>query len=161
MSGGRSRTRKARKRHEAANPSAPQNAREIYCCGCAADVTARLTDGREVYAHRPDLAALPFWKCDACGNAVGCHHKTDNPTNPLGVIPTPELKEARNHIHRLIDPLWQSKRIGRKELYAKLAAAVEAKSYHTADIRSIEQARAVYRAAQEIAANLPQKGKPE
>lgn len=81
--------------------------RAIYCCGCKADVGARLTDGREIYPHRADLAALPFWKCDACGNAVGCHHKTKERTRPLGCIPTPELKTARSHIHRVLDPLWE------------------------------------------------------
>ena len=36
----------------------------IYCCGCAQDVTARLTDGSEIYPHRLDLADIPFWVCD-------------------------------------------------------------------------------------------------
>lgn len=44
--------------------------RTIFCCGCQTDVQARLTSGREVYPHRDDLASLPFWKCDGCGNTV-------------------------------------------------------------------------------------------
>ena len=66
--------------------------RSIFCCGCQSDVQARLTDGAEIYAHRRDLASLPFWKCDACGNFVGCHHKTKHRTRPLGCIPTKEIK---------------------------------------------------------------------
>lgn len=62
--------------------------RAIFCCCCENDVHARLTDGREIYPHRHDLYSLPFWRCDGCGNHVGCHHKTKDRTRPLGVIPT-------------------------------------------------------------------------
>jgi hypothetical protein len=75
----------------------PPEVRDIYCCGCESAVQARLTDGREIYPHRPDLADLPFWKCDGCGNHVGCHHKTNDRTRPLGNIPTPEIRIARKH----------------------------------------------------------------
>lgn len=124
--------------------------REIYCCGCEEKVKARLTDGSEVYPHRRDLSLLPFWKCDRCGNHVGCHHKTDNPTNPLGCIPTPEIKNARQHIHRILDPIWQSGRMKRKALYQEIARQIGRKSYHTANIRSLDEAREVYRIVQQI-----------
>ena len=126
--------------------------REIRCCGCDEKVQARLTDGREIYPHRPDLADLPFWKCDACGNFVGCHHKTKDRTRPLGCIPTPEVKEARKHIHKLLDPIWQSGRIGRKTLYRRLSERLGWK-YHTANIRSVDEARKVYRLIQEISSD--------
>lgn len=123
----------------------------IYCCGCKQDVEARLTDGSEVYPHRPDLAELPFWKCDTCNNFVGCHHKTSNRTAPLGCIPTPELKAARQHIHALIDPVWQSGRMTRKAIYEAISAEVGWK-YHTAKTRTVEEARAAYRAARKAIA---------
>ena len=123
--------------------------REVYCCGCGKNVRARLTDGREIYPHRHDLGNLPFWKCDTCGNYVGCHHKTKDRTAPLGCIPTPTLKEARKHIHDLIDPIWQSGKMGRTELYRMLSDRLGWK-YHTADIRSVEEAREVYRIARTI-----------
>jgi hypothetical protein len=126
---------------------------QIYCCKCEATVTARLTDGAEIYPHRQDLADLPFWKCDDCGNYVGCHHKTSNPTNPLGNIPYPELRNARQYIHLLIDPAWESGRIKRKVLYAKISDAV-GWPYHTSKIRSVEEARDVYRKAREIIQKL-------
>ena len=124
--------------------------RTIFCCGCQADVAARLTDGREIYAHRPDLASLPFWRCDACGNFVGCHHKTKDRTRPLGCIPTPEIKQARQHIHRILDPLWKSGQFERRALYTKIAEAIGESEYHTAEIRSVEQARKVYRVVAEM-----------
>lgn len=118
---------------------------EIYCCGCQKKVDARLTDGKEIYAHRPYLYSLPFWKCDSCKNFVGCHHKTSTPTKPLGNIPTSELKKARQHIHRILDPLWQNKVIPRGKIYAHLAHSLGLKEYPTAEIKTVEDAREVYR----------------
>lgn len=123
---------------------------ELFCCGCEKHVRPRLTSGAEIYPHRKDLSDLPFWKCDGCGNFVGCHHKTKDRTRPLSCIPTPEIKRARQEIHKLIDPMWKSGRIGRRELYGMIAKALGLEEYHTAEIRSIEQAREVYRAAKKI-----------
>jgi hypothetical protein len=119
--------------------------RTIYCCACVKKVDARLTDGVEIYPHRPDLHSLPFWKCDTCGNYVGCHHKTSNPTHPLGNIPSPEIKKARMHIHAILDPLWKSKKYKRTKLYTMIAEGCGLKTYHTAQIRTIEEARSVYK----------------
>lgn len=129
---------------------------QIYCCKCEEKITARLTNGAEVYPHRPDLADLPFWIHDKCGNFVGCHHKTDNPTWPLGNIAHKELKSARQHIHKLIDPVWESGKIKRGVLYAKISDAL-GWPYHTSKIRSVEEARNVYRVARDIINNI---GKP-
>ncbi|MDY3551439.1 DUF3268 family zinc-finger domain-containing protein [Gemmata sp. JC717] len=126
-------------------------ARKIFCCGCGDKVEARLTSGAEVYPHRADLADLPFWKCDGCGNWVGCHHKTTNRTNPLGNIPTKELKNARQHIHRLLDPLWQSGIFRRSDIYAKLTEHMGFE-YHTAQLRTLDEARKAYKFIKELAA---------
>ena len=126
-------------------------AKTIFCCGCNADVKARLTDGREIYSHRPDLYSLPFWKCAECGNFVGCHHKTTNRTKPLGCIPTKEIKNARQHIHRILDPIWKSKRMKRGEVYRAIASHLGIDEYHTAEIRSVDDARKVYRFLQNLA----------
>lgn len=118
--------------------------KEIYCCGCSAKVEARLTSGHEIYEHRLDLYDLPFWICDTCKNYVGCHHKTANPTQPLGCIPTKEIKAVRIKIHAVLDPLWKSGRYNRKELYAIISARMGSKHrYHTAQIRSVDEARQV------------------
>src|SRR5689334_18018837 len=116
----------------------------LYCCQCKDQVEARLANGGEVYPHRPDLADLPFWKCDGCGNHVGCHHKTKDRTRPLGNIPTKELKDARQHIHRILDPLWKEGRMPRGKLYAQIARELGIKEYHTAEIKTVEDARKVY-----------------
>lgn len=124
----------------------------IWCCSCCCDVDARLTNGAETYPHREDLRDLPFWKCDTCGNFVGCHHKTKNRTAPLGCIPTPELKEARKRLHALIDPIWQSGRMRRSELYEAISKELGWK-YHSAKMRTIDEARAAYIAAQKLIPN--------
>ena len=125
----------------------------LWCCGCQSDVSARLTDGTEIYPHRPDLAGLPFWRCDSCGCYVGCHHKTKNRTQPLGNLPTADLRTARSHIHAILDPLWKSRRMQREKIYAELTERF-GKQYHTGEIRSVEEARDVFRAVQEIAARI-------
>jgi hypothetical protein len=121
--------------------------KEIWCCECQNKINARLTDGQEIYPHRSDLYNLPFWKCDQCNNFVGCHHKTKEPTKPLGNIPTKEIKEARKHIHSLLDPIWKSsdsKTKTRKSIYNYLSDQLGF-SYHTATLRTIEEARKVYK----------------
>ena len=127
--------------------------RKIRCVACGEKVQARLTDGSEIYPHRADLSDLPFWKCDQCGNSVGCHHKTTDRTRPLGYIPTPELKNARRHLHALIDPLWQQDMISRSQLYKRISEHL-GWQYHTAQMRSVEEAREVYRIVQQIKREL-------
>lgn len=124
--------------------------REIYCCGCGKGVTARLTSGKEIYSHRKDLHKLPFWKCDICSNYVGCHWKTKDRTNPLGNIPTPELRNARQHIHAILDPLWAGKRSGKRQ---KIYDAISKKigwRYHTANIKNLDEARRIYKIVKEL-----------
>lgn len=107
-------------------------------------VEARLTNGEEIYPHREDLYNIPFWKCDKCRNYVGCHHKTNRPTYPTGNIAHKELRYARKKIHELLDPIWQTGRMKRRSVYKQISNALEW-DYHTAKIRSIDEARNVYR----------------
>ena len=116
---------------------------KIYCCQCEKEVDARLTSGAEIYPHRNDLSSLPFWKCK-CGNFVGCHHKTPQRTRPLGCIPTPEIRNARKHIHAILDPIWKNGKMKRGSLYAEISDRI-GYQFHTSEIRSIEEARNVYR----------------
>lgn len=117
---------------------------KIYCTGCKVHVDARLTDGQERYPHRSDLYDIPFWRCDGCGNYVGCHHKTKNRTAPLGCIATPEILDARKKIHALLDPLWKSNKIKRGQAYAYVGHRL-GKPYHNGEIRTMDEAREIYR----------------
>ena len=125
---------------------------EIYCCGCGVKVDASLTNGGEIYPHRKDLHDLPFWKCDKCGNYVGCHYKTKTRTRPLGHIPTPELRNARKKIHGILDPLWRGDNRKRKELYSIISEKIGWK-YHSAKLRNIKEAREIYRVIKTLTTN--------
>lgn len=73
-------------------------------CGSCARGSVRLTDGREIYPHRPDLHEKPIWKCDGCGGYVGCHPGSQR---ALGTPADAALRKARMILHdQLIDPLW-------------------------------------------------------
>ena len=111
----------------------------IYCCECKSDVNARITNGEEIYPHRSDLSSLPFWRCDVCGNKVGCHHKTKDRTRPLGVIPSASISKLRSEIHKIIDPIWKSKIKTRKEVYGIMSHSLGYR-FHSAEIRSEKEA---------------------
>ena len=115
---------------------------EIYCCNCNKDVNVILTNGEEVYPHRKDLYKLNFYKCIHCSNFVGCHKSYSKVPKPLGVIASKEIKEKRIIIHNIIDPLFLSGKINRKELY-KIISDRLGYTYHTANIKTIEEANKV------------------
>jgi hypothetical protein len=117
--------------------------RLIYCCACEKDVAALLVRGDEAYRGCRHLTLLRFWRCDDCRNFVGCHHKSDDPLRPLGCIPTPEVKEARKLIHAVLDPIWKQGHMERKRLY-KLLSAKLGREYHTAELRTPEEATMIY-----------------
>jgi hypothetical protein len=80
---------------------------------------------------------------------VGCHHKTKTPTKPLGCIATPEILNARKKIHALLDPLWKSGVISRGRIYGYVSKQL-GYTYHNGEIRSIEEARKIYRIVAEL-----------
>jgi predicted solute-binding protein len=78
---------------------------------------------------------------------VGCHHKTTNRTKPLGNIPNQEIRNARKNIHALLDPMWQNeedKYCKRGSIYKYLSNEL-GYEYHTAEIKTIKEARKVYK----------------
>lgn len=125
------------------------------CAHCAQP--CRLTDGREVYPHRRDLAALRFWVCDPCDSRVGCHKpgaRTDtgesDGTMPLGTAANADLRNARSHVHRLIDPLWRNaprkqRRTARRRVYRLLRRIVGTSALEThVGMFNIDQCRTAY-----------------
>jgi hypothetical protein len=122
----------------------------LWCCGCQREVEAVCATGGEIYPHRTDLHKKRFWRCPTCGNYVGCHPGSEK---PLGNIPTPELRKARSHVHAILDPIWKTKRMARGAIYAKISERI-GRQYHTGEIKTIEDARLVYRIVQEIASEV-------
>ena len=130
---------------------------ELWCCGCNNYVEAQLVGGDIIYPHRPDLYDLKFYQCPNCKNYVGTHKQWGKGTDgrrfnirALGCIPTAELKNARHHIHLILDPLWQGKRSGtRKRIYKKISDAL-GYEYHTGNTKTIDECRKVYRLIKQI-----------
>lgn len=126
---------------------------KIYCTGCSADVEARLTDGREMYPGNKDLVTIPFWICDTCRSFVGTHHKTPNRLKPLGFLATPEVKKWRRIIHQTLDPLWKTNKIKRGLAYREISDRI-GRSYHTAEIYSVEEGKKIYEIVKEMKMRL-------
>lgn len=112
----------------------------IFCTQCEKEVKAEKVFGKKVYPHRDDLHSLIFYECQSCLNFVGCHKGTEK---PLGVIADKKLKVARQKIHSILDPLWKEGKMTRKNVYKRLSKFI-GKEYHTAELRSAEEAEAVY-----------------
>lgn len=120
----------------------------IFCAICDKDQDCRKATGAEIYPHREDLHSLIFWVCPRCGGYVGTHNNSKK-NAPLGIIVSPKLKIARQEIHKILDPIWKSKKMNRKKLYAAMSETL-GWQYHTAMIRTIEEARKVYKAVRAI-----------
>ena len=128
---------------------------KIYCCGCSEKVEARLTDGREIYPHRPDLYHIPFWLCDTCGAYVGCHWKKQSEhTKPLGYLATQEIRDVRGKIHSVLDPLWKTGKIKRKDAYAEISTAL-GYTFHTGNIKDLAEGQRIYDIVLELDLKTP------
>ncbi len=126
------------------------NNRKIYCVTCSEKVDAVKITGNQAYRHRHDLKDLIFWQCPTCKNFVGCHPATEKTNDrPLGIIANKELRQARTHIHNILDPLWNPDKKKRKKIYSLISEHFGWK-YHTAKIKSIQEAREVYRFIRKI-----------
>ena len=123
---------------------------KIFCVEFDEDVRAKMVSGNIVYPRSRQLAHDKFWMCNSCKNFVGCHKNANkNKLKPLGVIANKELKQARIVIHELIDPIWKEEKLKRGEVYALISSQL-GYPYHTGDLRSLDEARRVWRIAAEI-----------
>lgn len=86
------------------------------CPYCGADSV--MTRGDVIYPHRPDLAEKAFWLCKPCNAYVGCHPNT---RQPLGRLADESLRRQKSAVHRVLDPLWKTGRMKRREAYQLLA----------------------------------------
>lgn len=95
-------------------------------------------------------------QCSTCLNYVGVHGEREE---PLGPIAGRELRNARKHIHDLIDPLWRGRgRVAyRIDVYREMANQLGIPEYHTEWIRDIQEARKVYKAGLRVAKILREK----
>lgn len=126
---------------------------ELFCIQCNQDSEVSKVTGREVYSHRPDLYNKNFYRCNKCKNFVGCHNQGKS-TRPLGCIPNKAMKNARQHIHTILDPIWKNRSANyksRSQVYREISEAV-GYEFHTAELRSIDEARKIYMIVKKISA---------
>lgn len=111
---------------------------DLFCVHCQRVVSAEVVKGDVIYPHREDLYEKVFCRCPTCGNYVGCHKDG----RPLGTIPTPELRKARNFVHSVIDAYWLPTRDvkRRKFLYTELSKELGIE-YHTGSLNSVQECK--------------------
>lgn len=127
---------------------------KIFCVECQKDIEPKLVSGAMVYPRSPKLAHDKFWMCNSCKNFIGCHKNANkNKLKPLGVIANKELKQARIMIHNLIDPIWREEKMKRGEIYAVISKEL-GYTYHTGELRGIDEARRVWKIAAELHNNI-------
>jgi len=66
---------------------------------------AKRVTGRVIYPNSPDYHDLIFYSCDPCGAYVGTHKVS---TKPLGRPGNEETRNARKHLHKILDPIWKN-----------------------------------------------------
>lgn len=106
-------------------------------CDCCAG-PIELVDNSVLYNGR-SYGAWPWvYFCQACKASVGCHPHS---VYPLGTMATPKVRQARNALHKLLDPLWRSGQMTRSKLYAEVACRLDypaGRAFHIGEL-SLEE----------------------
>jgi len=77
---------------------------------------AKFGPNEEWYGRRYGKSYMCYY-CKPCNAYVGTHNNTDK---PLGTMANKELREWRRKAHAVIDPLWKSGGMKRKDVYYQL-----------------------------------------
>lgn len=77
---------------------------------------ARWCENKAIYGRNYGKSYMCYY-CKDCDAYVGCHQNTKT---PLGTMANAELRKWRKKVHAVIDPLWQSRTMTRKEVYTML-----------------------------------------
>lgn len=129
----------------------------VFCQYCGKE--AVLTGGDRVYGGNEKYNNISVWWCSDCDAWVGCHppnHRYGRTgIEPLGTLANKELRNARQHVHRVFDPLWKKGMFkgkgGRRLAYAALARrlGISVDECHVA-MFDIEMCRKAYLAVMEM-----------
>ena len=77
---------------------------------------AAWVENKEIYGRNYGKSYMTYL-CKDCDAYVGCHNNT---RVPFGAMANKELREWRKKTHAVVDPLWKSGRMTRKEVYKRL-----------------------------------------
>lgn len=121
---------------------------KIYCTHCRQEVEAFSTPASSIFGDKFRFKDNIIFVCPNCKNYV----ETSKDLIPLGVIPTKELRKAKNYILSVLNSMLEQKMMTRKEAYLKLSKSVYAnrKVFKISDIRDLDEARKVYAAVKKL-----------
>lgn len=130
-----------------------KTSRVVVCPYCGEN--AEFVNGNRIYSTPGPWNRLWFWACFDCLAWVGCHKRNHQygrkGDEPFGILANEELRNAKRHVHRLLDPLWQQKGISRKEAYRVLADAMGiSKNDCHVGMFDLERCREAYRALMKV-----------
>jgi len=77
---------------------------------------AKWCENKEKYGKNYGKSYMCYY-CQNCDAYVGCHNNTKK---PLGTMANKELREWRMKAHAVIDPLWRTGKIKRRDVYYQL-----------------------------------------
>ena len=87
---------------------------QVICPKCNKE--APWVENKERYGQNFGKSFMCYF-CKPCGTYVGCH---ENTRRPLGTMADKETRVWRRKAHTVIDPLWKSGKMTRKEVYKML-----------------------------------------
>jgi len=105
---------------------------------------AKWIPNEQVYGRRFGKSYMCYY-CKDCNAYVGCHNNTKQ---ALGTMANPALRKMRQHVHGILDPLWESGKMKRKEVYQKLRQ-IFGKEIHVGE-SDIEQCKDIIRALEKL-----------
>ena len=123
--------------------------RRVYCLECERMVKALLVTGKEVEPNKPNVADNFFYQCNTCKCYVGCHKNAQSRTEPLGVIPSEHVRQARWRVYNGFCIVAAHHDCKMVVIYKKLAKKI-GKRITIANIRSGEEAVEILKALDEI-----------
>lgn len=77
---------------------------------------AKWCNNKEVYGKQYGKSYMCYW-CKNCDAYVGCH---ENSKDALGTMAKKELRDLRQKVHSLFDPLWKGGFYPRRQAYRYL-----------------------------------------
>lgn len=98
---------------------------KVFCPFCGKE--AELVEYSAIY--RKNYGYSYYYLCKDCHAYVACDNYT---RRPLGTMANPELRELRQRVHAVIDPIWRSRKLSRQVVYTKLSDML-GYEYHTAE----------------------------
>lgn len=87
---------------------------KVICPKCNKE--APWVENKEKYGRNFGKSYMCYF-CKPCNTYVGCH---ENTRRPLGTMADKELMGWRMKAHEVIDPLWKTGQMKRKEVYKML-----------------------------------------